>query len=126
MAQRILGSLIGADLSNITEQTLTLDSTKYIITGIYVTNVSAPKPSGGRFAVFTGSAHTGDAVIANASLPALADQSQVWDLVQQPGVPGQNGPAGRIYTAGTLYFSMLSVIGSGLTADFHFVGFDVP
>lgn len=116
---RILGSIIGAAFDSASDQAVTIDSTKYFITGYLHDNYPGVREQ--YLQVWTGPNRTGVKLQSEAfgvsTTPAAADAAAF------RGSP----PLGRISTEATLYISMSAPLqAAGLTGDIHVIGYDVP
>lgn len=119
--QRLLGKLTGANLNTTADQAIAvLDSTKYLVTSIVVTNVSTSLTlaAGG---VYTAASKGGTPIVA---------ATQVYSALT--GTPTQLLPltiaaAGLVLaaTAQTLYFSLTTGQGSAATGDVYVFGLDI-
>lgn len=118
---RILGSLVGAAFDSTADQPISIDSSKYLITGYVVTDF--PLMASGKsqaFQVWTGPGRTGTEIprtVGFATGHAVPDQACII-----------TGPAtNRVSTEATLYLSLNSPVqAAGVTGNFHVIGFDVP
>lgn len=124
---RILGSFISVDLSSVNEVTAAIDSTRYTPVAAYVTNIVpgiTAAEHGNHYEIWTGPGGTGtklagDTIPQQPSPPSPSDIRQLLLLVAPV-------PIGKVLTADPLYWRTTVPKGSGITADVHIVGFDVP
>lgn len=124
---RILGSFIGLDLSSVNEVSALINSTRYAIVAAYVTNIVpgiTASELGNHFEIWTGPGGAGTKV-ASSTVPQQPSPPSPDDIRQMLLLVAPV-PAGKVLTADTLYWRTTVPKGSGITADFHIVGFDLP
>lgn len=124
---RILGSFLGLDLSSVNEVSALVDSSRYVLTAAYITNVIVGAADAGIHAeVWTGPGGTGTKLIAIGNIPPNPSPPSLDDIRALALLVTPSAAFGRVLAAGTLYWRTTVPKGAGLTGDVHFVGFDIP
>lgn len=113
---KLLGALTGANMNTTSDQTIAIDSTKYIVDKIIVTNasLSLTLAAGG---IYTAASKGGTAVIAAV---------QVYSALTGSGkyVALTNAVTADVLTAAQLFLSLTTAQGSASTADIYIFGFE--
>lgn len=114
----ILGSVASIDLNSTADQSISINSSKYVIRGILVTNASADMTlsiaAGG---VYTAVSKGGVAVVSAAQLYTPLSTSDKYSEITLAGIVGTD-----VRTETTLYFSLTTAHGSAATADIFIIG----
>lgn len=118
IAAPMLGKLIGANMNSTADQPIAINSSKYVIRRIVVTNASANLTlAAGGF--YTGAAKSGTTIVSAAQVySALSASTKVVDLT----IIG----LADVLTATTLYLSLTTGQGSAATADVYIFGDVLP
>lgn len=129
---RILGSLLGADFNTTSDQSIAIDSARYVITEIVFSNFPNPLSGACRFQIYTGAAQSGTQVAAfggSTGVGPMANVKATWFVQPTPGV-ARSAPGaqtnGLVLDAATLFFSLQAAHGAGIVGDITVRGFDLP
>jgi hypothetical protein len=120
--QRVLGSLRGANMNSTADQAIPIANgvTKFLVTAIYVTNVSVSQvlSVGG---VYSATSKGGVAIVANTQVYSALTGTSTQLL------PLTIAAAGLVtaLTVANVYFSLTTAVGSASTADVYVVGVDL-
>lgn len=118
-AGSLLGSLTGANMNTTADQAITINTAKYIVQRITVTNCSASLTLaiGG---VYTAASKGGTAIVA-----ATQAYTAITASTKYLGLTLQN-LATDVLTAGTLYLSLTTAQGGAATCDLYVIGDALP
>lgn len=112
----LLGKLTSADMNSTVDQAIVINSSRYIIRNIVVSNASTSltTAAGG---LYTGAGKTGTTIVGLAQIYTALTGSTKWiDLSLAAGVTGD------ILTATTIFFSLTTPQGTAATADVYILG----
>lgn len=119
--QRLLGRLTGANMNVTTDQAIPIAAsvTKFLITGIYVTNASLSLTlAAGGF--YSGAGKGGTVLVAAV---------QVYSALTAAGILLQAtlaaGATGNAFAQSSIFFSLTTAQGSAATADIYVFGVDL-
>lgn len=118
---RFIGSLIGIDLSSTTEQQIPMNSSRYVMTDLYLTNQSQALSFS--YEIWTGPGKTGTK-IAGGGLSAMPSPDKIRSLPAS-AIPS-GGLIGTVMTDAILYWTTTVPHGTGMTGDVYATGFDLP
>lgn len=89
--------------------TIPVGVTKFAVSGFYITNCSTT-PTSAKYALYTGAAETGTAVVANATFTGASSASAVVSF---------SIASTATITPGNLYFNLYTTNGAALTCDVY-------
>lgn len=119
MQGHVLGKLTAADMNVTTDQAITINSSKYVVTKITVVNCSA-SISVALGGVYTAASKGGTAIVAaTQAYAALTGSTKYLALTLQ-------NLSTDVLTGGTLYFSLTLAQGGAGTCDVYVIGDVLP
>jgi hypothetical protein len=119
---RLLGSILGANMNTTADQSIPVASAKYIPTLIYATNASTnlTTAAGG---IYTAAAKGGTVIVPAAQVYTALTAAAKWKALTID--PTGGGPTTDVVVAATLFLSLTTPQGGAATADIYIFGQDL-
>lgn len=116
----VLGALIAANFNVTTDQSITINSTRYVVRRILFTNASVnlTAAAGG---IYTAASKGGTALVPAAQVYTALTATSKWIDATLDASAGTDS-----FTAATLFLSLSTGQGSAATADVYIIGDSLP
>ena len=126
---RILGSIIGADLTNLGDQAMTVNVTgRWIPWTFFLTNANQDLTgwTGSNVNLWTGAGGTGSKIAGSGTLWKPDSADDVMPFNCPVPIDPTTTKRGRSFTETTLYARVLGTAPAGSTADLYLMGVELP